>query len=228
MKVPVSWLREYVRVDATTEQIANALPEKRAGHPQNVIFLTCDASGVMPPIARLSPEQAIYHFISGYTSKIAGTEIGLGAEPEITFSTCFGGPFMVHHPYRYAEMLKARLLRHGAASWLVNTGWTGGPFGVGKRISIRYTRALLHAALTGKLDGVEFRQDPVFGFEVPVECEGVPTQILDPAAAWPNREAYDRKYATLAARFVQNFQLMSDGCPEEVRKGGPNVSIAGV
>jgi phosphoenolpyruvate carboxykinase (ATP) len=221
-------LTENTRGAYPLDYIENYLPPKMAGHPHNVVFLTCDASGVMPPIARLSPEQAIYHFISGYTSKIAGTEIGLGAEPEITFSTCFGGPFMVHHPYRYAEMLKARLLRHGAASWLVNTGWTGGPFGVGKRISIRYTRALLHAALTGKLDGVEFRQDPVFGFEVPVECEGVPTQILDPAAAWPNREAYDRKYATLAARFVQNFQLMSDGCPEEVRKGGPNVAIAGV
>jgi phosphoenolpyruvate carboxykinase (ATP) len=188
-----------------------------------VVFLTCDASGVMPPIARLSPEQAIYHFISGYTSKIAGTEIGLGAEPEITFSTCFGGPFMVQHPYRYAEMLKARLLRHGAACWLVNTGWTGGPFGVGKRISIRYTRALLNAALMGKLGGVEFRKDPVFGFEVPVECEGVPAQILEPAASWPSRDAYARKYAMLAARFVQNFQLISDGCPEEVRAGGPRV-----
>ena len=214
-------LTENTRGAYPLDYIENYLPPKMAGHPRNVVFLTCDASGVMPPIARLSPEQAIYHFISGYTSKIAGTEIGLGAEPEITFSTCFGGPFMVHHPYRYAEMLKARLLRHGAACWLVNTGWTGGPFGVGKRISIRYTRALLNAAVAGKLDGVQFRQDPVFGFEVPVECEGVPAQILDPAAAWPNREAYARKYATLAARFVQNFQLIGDGCPEEVRRGGP-------
>jgi phosphoenolpyruvate carboxykinase (ATP) len=220
-------LTENTRGAYPLDYIENYLPPKMAGHPRNVVFLTCDASGVMPPIARLSPEQAIYHFISGYTSKIAGTEIGLGAEPEITFSTCFGGPFMVHHPYRYAEMLKARLLRHGAACWLVNTGWTGGPFGVGKRISIRYTRALLNAALTGKLSGVGFRQDPVFGFEVPVECEGVPAQILDPAAAWPNREAYDLKYATLAARFVQNFQLIGDGCPEEVRKGGPSVVVAG-
>ena len=214
-------LTENTRGAYPLDYIENYLPPKMAGHPRNVVFLTCDASGVMPPIARLSPEQAIYHFISGYTSKIAGTEIGLGAEPEITFSTCFGGPFMVHHPYRYAEMLKARLLRHGAACWLVNTGWTGGPFGVGKRISIRYTRALLNAAVAGKLDGGQFRQDPVFGFEVPVECEGVPAQILDPAAAWPNREAYACKYATLAARFVQNFQLIGDGCPEEVRRGGP-------
>jgi phosphoenolpyruvate carboxykinase (ATP) len=221
-------LTENTRGAYPLDYIENYLPPKMAGHPRNVVFLTCDASGVMPPIARLSPEQAIYHFISGYTSKIAGTEIGLGAEPEITFSTCFGGPFMVHHPYRYAEMLKARLLRHGAACWLVNTGWTGGPFGVGKRIGIRYTRALLNAALAGKLSGVPFRPDPVFGFEVPVECEGVPSQILDPAAAWPNREAYDRKYATLAARFVQNFQLMGDECPEDVKKGGPSVVIAGV
>jgi phosphoenolpyruvate carboxykinase (ATP) len=195
-----------------------------AGQPRNVVFLTCDASGVMPPLSRLTPEQAIYHFISGYTSKIAGTEIGLGAEPEITFSTCFGGPFMVHHPYTYAEMLKGRLTKHGATCWLVNTGWTGGPFGVGKRISIRHTRTLLHAALSGKLQGATFREDPVFGFQVPTECDGVPAQILDPAATWPNREAYRQKYATLAARFVRNFKLMADGCPAEVLQGGPRAT----
>jgi len=218
-------LTENTRGAYPLDYIENYLPPKMAGHPRNVVFLTCDASGVMPPIARLSPEQAIYHFISGYTSKIAGTEIGLGAEPEITFSTCFGGPFMVHHPYRYAEMLKARLLRHGSSCWLVNTGWTGGPFGVGKRISIRYTRALLNAALTGKLAGVRFREDPVFRFEVPVECEGVPPHILDPAAAWPDREAYAQKYAALAARFIQNFQLIGADCPEEVCHGGPRVMM---
>jgi phosphoenolpyruvate carboxykinase (ATP) len=199
-----------------------------AGHPRNVIFLTCDASGVMPPIARLTPEQAIYHFISGYTSKIAGTEIGLGVEPQITFSTCFGGPFMVHRPYTYAGMLKARLLRHGVACWIVNTGWTGGAFGVGKRISIRHTRALLDAALTGKLAGVRFRTDPVFGFEVPEECDGVPSQILDPAATWPNREAYHAQYRTLASRFIENFKLVSEGCPAEVAEAGPKLSAAAV
>jgi phosphoenolpyruvate carboxykinase (ATP) len=214
-------LTENTRGAYPLDYIENYLPPKMAGQPSNVVFLTCDASGVMPPISRLTPEQAIYHFISGYTSKIAGTEIGLGAEPEITFSTCFGGPFMVHHPYTYAEMLKARLARYGATCWLVNTGWTGGPFGVGKRISIRHTRTLLNAALSGKLQGVEFRQDPVFGFHVPTECEGVPSQILDPAATWPNREAYDQKYAALAARFIQNFKLMADGCPPEVVQGGP-------
>jgi phosphoenolpyruvate carboxykinase (ATP) len=220
-------LTENTRGAYPLDYIENYLPPKMAGHPRNVIFLTCDASGVMPPIARLSPEQAIYHFVSGYTSKIAGTEIGMGAEPEITFSTCFGGPFMVHHPYTYAEMLKARLLRLGATCWLVNTGWTGGPFGVGKRISIRYTRALLNAALTGKLANVEFRPDPVFGFHVPKECAGVPAQILDPAASWPSREAYDRKYASLAARFIENFKLMSDGCPDDILVGGPKRPAAG-
>ncbi len=214
-------LTENTRCAYPLDYIDNHLPSKMAGHPRNVIFLTCDASGVMPPIARLTPDQAIYHFISGYTSKIAGTEIGLGSEPEITFSTCFGGPFMVHRPYAYAEMLKARLLQLGAACWLVNTGWTGGPFGIGKRISIRHTRALLAAALTGKLHKVAFRADPVFGFEVPAECPGVPSEILHPANTWSNRADYDHKYQALAARFIENFKLMADGCPSEVVKAGP-------
>jgi phosphoenolpyruvate carboxykinase (ATP) len=139
----------------------------------------------------------------------------------ITFSACFGGPFMVHHPYTYAEMLKARLMKRGATCWLVNTGWTGGSFGIGKRISIRHTRALLNAALSGKLHGVEFRRDPVFGFDVPIECEGVPTEILDPANTWPNREEYRRKYDALAARFIENFRLMKSGCPDDVVLAGP-------
>jgi phosphoenolpyruvate carboxykinase (ATP) len=212
---------ENTRAAYPLEYIDNHLPEKRAGHPQNVIFLTCDASGVMPPIARLSPDQAIYHFISGYTSKIAGTEIGLGIEPQITFSTCFGGPFMVHHPYAYAELLKKKIVKHGAAVWLVNTGWTGGPFGVGKRISIQHTRALLNAALSGKLQKVEYHKDPVFGFEVPIECEGVPTEILDPANTWPSREEYYKKYDALAARFIDNFKLMMRECPDHVLEAGP-------
>jgi phosphoenolpyruvate carboxykinase (ATP) len=208
-------LTENTRCAYPLDYIDNHWPSKMAGHPRNVIFLTCDASGVMPPIARLTPDQAIYHFISGYTSKIAGTEIGMGTEPEITFSTCFGGPFMVHHPYTYAGMLKARLLKTGATCWLVNTGWTGGPFGIGKRISIRHTRALLDAALTGKLSAVKYEADPVFGFDVPTECPG------DPANTWGNREDYDHKYRSLAARFIENFKLMADGCPAEVVKSGP-------
>ena len=212
---------ENTRAAYPLEYIENYLPQKRAGHPKNVIFLTCDASGVMPPIARLSPDQAIYHFISGYTSKIAGTEIGLGIEPEITFSTCFGGPFMVHHPYAYAELLKRKVLKHRATVWLVNTGWTGGSFGVGKRISIHHTRALLNAALSGKLAKVEYKKDPVFGFDVPTSCEGVPSDILDPAGTWPSREEYFKKYDALAARFIENFKLMMAECPEHILEAGP-------
>jgi len=212
---------ENTRAAYPLSYIENYWPPKRAGHPKNVIFLTCDATGVMPPIARLSPDQAIYHFISGYTSKIAGTEIGLGIEPELTFSPCFGGVFMVHHPYAYAEMLKAKLLKHGATPWLVNTGWTGGPFGVGKRISIQHTRKLLADVLSGSLHDVEFRVDPVFGFEVPVYCEGVPSSILDPANTWGSREEYFRKYDALAARFIENFKLLADGCPGHVENFGP-------
>jgi len=163
----------------------------------------------------------MYHFISGYTSKIAGTEVGLGTEPEITFSTCFGAPFMVHRPLVYAELLRAKMLKHDATCWLVNTGWTGGPFGVGKRISIRHTRTLLDAALGGKLQHVPFRKDAVFGFEVPQECEGVPAELLDPAGTWPSRREYDAKYDALAARFVANFKLFADGCPREVIEAGP-------
>jgi phosphoenolpyruvate carboxykinase (ATP) len=212
---------ENTRAAYPLEYIENYLPQKRAGHPRSVVFLTCDASGVMPPIARLSPDQAIYHFISGYTSKIAGTEIGLGIEPEITFSTCFGGPFMVHHPYAYAELLKRKVLKHGANVWLVNTGWTGGPFGVGKRISIHHTRTLLNAALNGKLTKVQYMKDPVFGFDVPTTCEGVPCDILDPAGTWPSRDDYFKKYDALAARFIENFKLMMAECPEHILEAGP-------
>jgi phosphoenolpyruvate carboxykinase (ATP) len=214
-------ITENTRAAYPLEYIENHLPEKRAGHPQNVIFLTCDASGVMPPIARLTPDQAIYHFISGYTSKIAGTEIGLGIEPQITFSTCFGGPFMVHHPYAYAELLKKKIVKHQATVWLVNTGWTGGSFGIGKRISIHHTRALLNAALSGKLQKVEFHKDPIFGFDVPKTCDGVPAEILDPANTWPSRDEYYKKYDALAARFIENFKLMMRECPEHVLEAGP-------
>ena len=204
--------------------IDNAVPEKKVdSHPKNVIFLTADASGVMPPIARLTPDEAVYHFISGYTSKIGGTEIGLGLEPEITFSACFGAPFMVHPPHFYADMLKQRLIRHDATCWLVNTGWTGGPFGIGKRISIRHTRALLNSALTGELTKVDYRKDPVFGFEVPLSCEGVPSDILEPANSWGAKADYDKKYAALAARFIDNFKRFADGVTPEVLASGPKV-----
>ncbi|MGB6122252.1 MAG: phosphoenolpyruvate carboxykinase (ATP), partial [Bacteroidota bacterium] len=165
-------ITENTRASYPLEFIENSVPEKMAGHPKNIILLTCDASGVMPPIAKVTPDQALYQFISGYTSKIAGTEVGLGKEPEMTFSTCFGAPFMVHHPSAYAELLKRKIVRHDATCWLVNTGWIGGPYGVGKRISIKYTRALLNAVLEGILADVEFQTDPVFGFFVPAQCEG--------------------------------------------------------
>jgi len=216
-------LTENTRGAYPLDFIDNAVPDKRAGHPNNVIFLTCDASGVMPPISRLSPEQAIYHFVSGYTSKIAGTEIGLGIEPEITFSACFGAPFMVHHPAFYAGLLKKKIERYGSTCWLVNTGWVGGPYGIGKRISIRHTRALLNAALDGKLDGVEYYRDPVFGFEVPKSCPDVPESVLTPAEAWHDRSQYDGKYRQLAARFIENFRKFEDDSPPELRSAGPKI-----
>jgi phosphoenolpyruvate carboxykinase (ATP) len=216
-------LTENTRASYPLEFINNAMPEKRAGHPKNVILLTCDASGVMPPIARLTADQALYQFISGYTSKIAGTEVGLGREPEITFSACFGGPFMVHHPYKYAELLKNKIQRYGVTCWLVNTGWVGGPYGIGKRISIKYTRALLNAALNGKLDKVKFAKDPIFGFEVPTDCPDVPAEVLNPASSWEDKKEYDRKYKDLAMRFKQNFGKFENGTPREVVEAGPKI-----
>lgn len=215
-------ITENTRASYPLDFIPNTVPEKMINvHPRNIIFLTCDASGVMPPIAKLSPEQAQYHFISGYTSKIAGTEIGLGIEPQITFSACFGAPFMVRHPYEYAEMLKQRMLKHKAQCWLVNTGWVGGRFGVGKRISIRHTRNLLNAALEGKLCDVEYRKDKLFGFEVPISCPDVPQDVLEPSNSWGDKKEYWKKYDALAARFIENFKLFQKDCSDEVIKAGP-------
>jgi len=216
-------LTENTRACYPLEFIANAVPEKKAGHPKNIILLTCDASGVMPPIARLTPNQALYQFISGYTSKIAGTEVGLRDEPEITFSACFGGPFMVHHPFKYAEILKNKIERYGANCWLVNTGWVGGPYGVGKRISIRHTRNLLNAALNGKLDNVEYYRDPIFSFDVPKSCPEVPDNVLVPWSSWPSHDEYDRRYRDLAQRFKENFAKFADGATQDVIDAGPKV-----
>ena len=216
-------ITENTRACYPLEYIDNALSEKRGGHPKNVVLLTCDASGVMPPIAKLTPDQAMYQFISGYTSKLAGTEVGLGKEPEITFSACFGGPFMVHHPSVYADLLKRKIMRYGANCWLVNTGWVGGPFGVGKRISIKYTRALLNAALSGKLLNVEYTTDPLFGFLVPKTCPEVPDDVLNPASSWTNKNAYMQRYRGLASRFIDNFKKFEDGCPPEIMAAGPKI-----
>lgn len=214
-------ITENTRASYPLDYIDNAVPEKMGGHPKNIILLTCDASGVMPPIARLTPDQALYQFISGYTSKIAGTEVGLGKEPEMTFSTCFGAPFMVHHPSFYADLLKRKILKYEVICWLVNTGWIGGPYGIGKRISIRYTRALLNAALSGELLQAKFVTDPVFGFSVPQSCKDVPDQVLNPGGSWPDAGAYMKCYKELAARFVENFKKFESGCPPEVRNAGP-------
>jgi phosphoenolpyruvate carboxykinase (ATP) len=177
----------------------------------------------MPPIARLTTDQALYHFISGYTSKVAGTEIGLGQEPEITFSTCFGAPFMVHHPNFYADLLRDKIERYDATCWLLNTGWVGGPYGIGKRISIKYTRAMLSAALSGALNEVSYTKDPIFGFEVPDSCPDVPDEVLNPASAWPNQKEYTTRYHDLAARFIDNFRKFEDQTDADVKASGPKL-----
>jgi phosphoenolpyruvate carboxykinase (ATP) len=213
---------ENTRAAYPLDFIPNVVPEGTVkSHPKNIILLTCDAQGVLPPIAKLDPEHAVYHFISGYTSKIAGTEIGLGIEPEIAFSACFGAPFMVHHPFKYANMLRAKMEKHDANCWLVNTGWVGGGWGVGKRISIRHTRNLLNAALEGRLDKVRYRQDKLFGFKVPMSCPDVPKEVLDPSTSWGNKDEYWKRYDALAARYIENFKLYADGCPPKVLKAGP-------
>lgn len=217
-------LTENTRAAYPLRHIPNALRESAAGHPANIIMLTADAFGIMPPIARLTPEQAMYHFISGYTAKVAGTETGI-TEPQATFSACFGAPFMVLHPSRYAELLAQKIRKHHAACWLVNTGWTGGPYGVGERMKIKYTRALLNAALDGSLDKATFEQDPVFGVQVPTSCRGVPEKILKPKNTWADPRAYDSKAEHLARLFAENFREFEDQVPGEVKAAGPQASV---
>jgi phosphoenolpyruvate carboxykinase (ATP) len=214
---------ENTRASYPLDFIENAVPSRTAGHPRNVVLLTCDAQGVLPPIARLTPDQALYQFVSGYTSKIAGTEAGSGIDPEITFSTCFGAPFMVLNPGVYADLLKRKVQRHDATCWLVNTGWTGGPFGIGERISIEHTRALLDAALSGALEDVPYRVDSVFGFEVPERCPGLPDDVLHPERAWPSEDEYWARYHELALRFVGNFRKLEHECPPGLVAAGPRL-----
>jgi phosphoenolpyruvate carboxykinase (ATP) len=185
-----------------------------------VVFLTADAFGVLPPIARLSTEQARYFFLSGYTAKVAGTERGI-TEPEATFSVCFGAPFLPLPPEVYSKLLGEKITKHEARVWLVNTGWTGGPYGVGERMSLPHTRAILRAALDGSIDEVPTVREPVFGFVVPQECPGVPSEILNPRDTWPDPQAYDRQAQDLAGMFKENFTRYSSGVPEEVRRAGP-------
>ena len=214
-------ITENTRASYPLSYIENSIPEKVAGHPRNIVLLTCDASGVLPPIARLTVDQALYHFVSGYTSKIAGTEVGLGQEPEITFSACFGAPFMVHHPASYADLLRNKINRYNVNCWLLNTGWVGGPYGIGKRISIHYTRAMLNAALSGELLDVEYTTDPVFGFQMPRSCPGVPDDVLNPSLAWPSQESYMERYRELASRFIDNFKKYAQECSPGVQSSGP-------
>jgi phosphoenolpyruvate carboxykinase (ATP) len=218
-----SSLTENTRAAYPLSHIPNALRESMAGHPRNVVMLTADAFGVMPPIARLTPEQAMYHFISGYTAKVAGTEAGV-TEPQATFSACFGAPFMVLHPYRYAELLAQNIREHKVTCWLVNTGWTGGPYGVGSRMSIGHTRALLNAALTGVLNKSQFETDPFFGVEVPASCPGVPETILRPKNTWKDPKAYDQQATKLAQLFRENFKQFESDVPDAVKAAGPVAS----
>ena len=201
--------------------IPNADVKGRAGHPKNIVMLTCDAFGVMPPIARLSPAQAMYMFLSGYTAKVAGTEKGLGSEPQATFSACFGAPFMPRHPSVYGKLLGEQIARHNAACWLVSTGWTGGPFGVGTRMPIKATRALLAAALDGSLNAAAMEKDPIFGFEIPRAVPGVDAQLLYPRNTWRNPADYDAQAKKLAAMFAKNFEAFAPLVSEEIRKAAP-------
>jgi phosphoenolpyruvate carboxykinase (ATP) len=211
---------ENTRAAYKLDRIANALPAKRAGHPRSVIFLAADAFGILPPIARLSREQALFYFLSGYTSKLAGTELGV-TEPQPTFSTCFGAPFWPQPPTTYAKLLGEKLERHDATVWLINTGWTGGPFGEGHRMPIQATRALLAAVLSDELAGTELRTDPVFGFQVPVTAPGVDEKLLDPRSTWVDPEAYDRKARELARMFADNFSTKHADAPAEVSAAAP-------
>jgi len=211
---------ENTRASYPIHYIPNAVLPSRGRHPSNVVFLTADAFGVLPPISRLTPDQAMYHFLSGYTAKVAGTERGV-TEPQATFSACFGAPFLPRHPGVYAEMLGDKLRVHGARVWLVNTGWSGGGHGVGSRMKLSYTRAMVNAALAGELAGAEYVSDPVFGVDVPVAVPGVPREVLRPRDTWADGAAYDAAAAELAAMFKANFEQFADQVSDAVKTAGP-------
>lgn len=214
-------LTENTRASYPLDFIPNMVPEGRGGHPSHVVMLTCDAFGVLPPVARLTPAQAMYHFLSGYTAKVAGTERGI-KEPQATFSACFGAPFMAQHPGVYAKLLGEKIAKHKVECWLINTGWSGGGYGTGSRISIKDSRAIIKAALGGELKKVEFRKDPMFGFEVPVSCPGLSSQeILNPRNTWKDKDAYDKKARELVNLFNANFKEFSEGVSPEIRSVAP-------
>ncbi|MDA0218775.1 MAG: phosphoenolpyruvate carboxykinase [Proteobacteria bacterium] len=215
---------ENTRAAYPLDFIPNASATGHAGHPGNVVMLTADAFGVLPPISRLTPEQAMYHFLSGYTAKVAGTEKGLGNEPQATFSACYGAPFMPRHPTVYGRLLADKIAKHGADCWLVNTGWSGGAYGVGERMSIRHTRALLNAALDGTLAKASFRRDENFGVMVPESCPGVPSEALNPRETWSDKDAYDAQARDLVGRFQKNFEVFDDFVDAPVREAGPRLA----
>ena len=213
-------ITENTRASYPIHYIPNAVEPSRGGHPKNVVFLTADAFGVLPPISKLTPEQAMYHFVSGYTAKVAGTERGI-TEPKATFSACFGAPFLPRHPGEYAKMLGERLREHGSNVWLVNTGWSGGGYGVGSRMKLAYTRAMVSAALSGELDGVATEADPVFGLNIPTEVSGVPTEVLNPRGTWADGAEYDAAAQKLASMFKDNFGQFEALVPDGVKEAGP-------
>ena len=215
-------ITENTRASYPIHYIPNHVPEGRAGHPENIVFLTADAFGVLPPIAKLTPAQAMYHFLSGYTAKVAGTERGV-TEPQATFSACFGAPFLPLHPSVYAQMFGERIEKHDVQCWLINTGWTGGPHGVGHRMSLPYTRAMVHAALDGSLATVSTKTHPVFGLDMPTAVPRVRADVLDPRGTWSDGTAYDKAATELAGMFHENFKQFSDDVDEAVRNAGPNI-----
>jgi phosphoenolpyruvate carboxykinase (ATP) len=218
-------LTENTRVAYPINYIDNAVEPSVGGIPKNIFFLTCDASGVLPPISKLNASQAMYHFISGFTAKVAGTEMGI-TEPQLTFSACFGSAFLPLHPTKYAELLGKKMKENKVNVWLVNTGWVGGSYGVGSRIKLSYTRALITAALTGEFDKVSFKKHEVFGVEIPDSCNGVPTELLDNKGIWADKAAYDAKADGLAASFVKNFDKYKSYANDEILAGAPKVKAS--
>lgn len=214
---------ENTRVSYPIHHIDNIMVPSAGTRPKNIFFLTCDAYGVLPPLSRLTPGQAMYHFISGYTAKVAGTEAGI-TEPQTAFSACFGAPFLPLHPTKYAEMLGEKMREHDVKVWLVNTGWSGGEYGTGERIKLKFTRAMITAALNGELDGVDYKAHPVFGVNMPTSCPNVPDEILDPKNTWENKGAYDEKADKLANAFVKNFEQFKDAANEEIMSAAPKSS----
>jgi phosphoenolpyruvate carboxykinase (ATP) len=217
-----SSITENTRVSYPLHFISNAMEPSVGGLPKNIFFLTCDAFGVLPPISKLSPAQAMYQFISGYTAKVAGTEAGV-TEPKPTFSACFGAPFLPLHPGNYAEMLGKKMQEHKVNVWMINTGWTGGPHGIGNRIKLKYTRAMITAALEGKLDNADFITHSVFGMAMPKECPGVPADLLNPVNTWADKKAYDEKTKYLAGLFIKNFEKYAGGVSSEILAATPKI-----